>query len=116
MSYGSFFFCFLCCCFFVVFVVVVVLFFFFFSSRRRHTRLVSDWSSDVCSSDLLQNLLQSLPYKFLPSFTKELGDRQWTISVIDNPAQVSVVASTAIAGQVYFVALDTDTLDRKSVV
>src|SRR5262249_16752059 len=29
-----------------------VLFFFFFSSRRRHTRLVSDWSSDVCSSDL----------------------------------------------------------------
>src|SRR5437016_13994534 len=29
------------------------LFFFFFSSRRRHTRLVSDWSSDVCSSDLM---------------------------------------------------------------
>src|SRR5258706_3158838 len=26
---------------------------FFFSSRRRHTRLVSDWSSDVCSSDLM---------------------------------------------------------------
>src|SRR5262249_59299000 len=26
---------------------------FFFSSRSRHTRLVSDWSSDVCSSDLL---------------------------------------------------------------
>src|SRR5437016_13028808 len=26
--------------------------FFFFSSRRRHTRLVSDWSSDVCYSDL----------------------------------------------------------------
>src|SRR5438093_4679352 len=25
---------------------------FFFSSRRRHTSLVSDWSSDVCSSDL----------------------------------------------------------------
>src|SRR6266566_3329333 len=27
-------------------------FFFFFSSRRRHTRLQGDWSSDVCSSDL----------------------------------------------------------------
>src|SRR5438045_6142381 len=27
-------------------------FFFFFSSRRRHTRCLSDWSSDVCSSDL----------------------------------------------------------------
>src|SRR5438105_6697559 len=29
------------------------LFFFFFSSRRRHTRSTRDWSSDVCSSDLL---------------------------------------------------------------
>src|SRR5256885_13374915 len=28
-------------------------FFFFFSSRRRHTRLQGDWSSDVCSSDLV---------------------------------------------------------------
>src|SRR5437762_13171531 len=28
--------------------------FFFFSSRRRHTRYIGDWSSDVCSSDLLQ--------------------------------------------------------------
>src|SRR5260221_1328502 len=26
---------------------------FFFSSRRRHTRSLCDWSSDVCSSDLL---------------------------------------------------------------
>src|SRR5437763_56051 len=25
----------------------------FFSSRRRHTRYIGDWSSDVCSSDLL---------------------------------------------------------------
>src|SRR3990167_1450957 len=29
-------------------------FLFFFSSRRRHTRFDCDWSSDVCSSDLLQ--------------------------------------------------------------
>src|SRR2546430_8830379 len=28
---------------------------FFFSSRRRHTRFDCDWSSDVCSSDLLGN-------------------------------------------------------------
>src|SRR5215467_10952783 len=31
-----------------------MLFFFFFSSRRRHTRLQGDWSSDVCSSDLIE--------------------------------------------------------------
>ena len=34
--------------------------FFFFSSRRRHTRLVSDWSSDVCSSDLILCLFRFL--------------------------------------------------------
>src|SRR5688500_20357886 len=31
------------------------MFLFFFSSRRRHTRLQGDWSSDVCSSDLVKN-------------------------------------------------------------
>src|SRR5256884_4412271 len=30
--------------------------FFFFSSRRRHTRCSRDWSSDVCSSDLVETL------------------------------------------------------------
>src|SRR2546422_3961383 len=30
--------------------------FFFFSSRRRHTRCSRDWSSDVCSSDLIERL------------------------------------------------------------
>src|SRR6476619_6262902 len=35
--------------------------FFFFSSRRRHTRLVSDWSSDVCSSDLLDGAALDIP-------------------------------------------------------
>src|SRR2546426_10037706 len=34
--------------------------FFFFSSRRRHTRLQGDWSSDVCSSDLLSILRRHL--------------------------------------------------------
>src|SRR5947199_8576481 len=31
---------------------MLMLLLFFFSSRRRHTRCLSDWSSDVCSSDL----------------------------------------------------------------
>src|SRR5256885_12751592 len=39
---------------------LIVVFFFFFSSRRRHTRLQGDWSSDVCSSDLL-NANHQLP-------------------------------------------------------
>src|SRR5690606_40412537 len=32
-----------------------------FSSRRRHTRFSRDWSSDVCSSDLLEVPEQSAP-------------------------------------------------------
>src|SRR5262249_58320509 len=40
---------------------VSVLCFFFFSSRRRHTRLVSDWSSDVCSSDLASRCCADTP-------------------------------------------------------
>src|SRR5690606_41171094 len=45
---------------------------FFFSSRRRHTRFSRDWSSDVCSSDLmrmhvyvLRRFLATIPTLFL---------------------------------------------------
>src|SRR2546427_7732568 len=38
-------------------VVFFFFFFFFFSSRRRHTRFDCDWSSDVCSSDLVGGVL-----------------------------------------------------------
>src|SRR6267143_3863985 len=34
---------------------------FFFSSRRRHTRWNCDWSSDVCSSDLVGTLTLHAP-------------------------------------------------------
>src|SRR5438046_9156521 len=43
------------------------MFFFFFSSRRRHTRLVSDWSSDVCSSDLARD------------YDVWIGDEAWEV-------------------------------------
>src|ERR1035441_10768226 len=33
--------------------LIICVLVFFFSSRRRHTRCLSDWSSDVCSSDLI---------------------------------------------------------------
>src|SRR5438046_6302007 len=47
-------------------VVFCIFFFFFFSSRRRHTRLVSDWSSDVCSSDLADRLTPGLDARGQP--------------------------------------------------
>src|SRR5207249_5798578 len=52
-----------------VVVFSVILIFFFFSSRRRHTRSKRDWSSDVCSSDLVSTArhqrLELAPYKLL---------------------------------------------------
>src|SRR5699024_12053031 len=36
---------------------------FFFSSRRRHTRSKRDWSSDVCSSDLILNSAYSISFQ-----------------------------------------------------
>src|SRR2546429_9640269 len=41
---------------------------FFFSSRRRHTRCSRDWSSDVCSSDLVAAMRDT-------SLERELGIR-----------------------------------------
>src|SRR5205814_4058271 len=47
---------------------------FFFSSRRRHTRCLSDWSSDVCSSDLfyLNSLRQTVGSIQVESFCHTL--------------------------------------------
>src|SRR5437762_13700141 len=42
---------------------------FFFSSRRRHTRYIGDWSSDVCSSDLLSTAVP-----------RDLPERQQTMT------------------------------------
>src|SRR5438876_11486893 len=50
-------------------VILFDFFFFFFSSRRRHTRWTGDWSSDVCSSDLVITF-QVLYFKVFPN----LGD------------------------------------------
>src|SRR5262249_58110252 len=41
---------------------------FFFSSRRRHTRLVSDWSSDVCSSDLASRMTAPVVCCVIPCY------------------------------------------------
>src|SRR5690606_8764867 len=48
-------------------------FFFFFSSRRRHTRFSRDWSSDVCSSDLLN--FQYGDYTFSPTSDQKVSVR-----------------------------------------
>src|SRR5437867_7542134 len=47
------------CFFFFFSFFFFVFFFFFFSSRRRHTRSYGDWSSDVCSSDLIETIIHN---------------------------------------------------------
>src|SRR5207248_8379962 len=53
--------------------------FFFFSSRRRHTRSYGDWSSDVCSSDLL---VSSPPWPGELSVPVTLSPSTFNFSVI----------------------------------
>src|SRR5262245_29463474 len=58
---------FLCFSFLLSLSVLLFVFFFFFSSRRRHTRCLSDWSSDVCSSDLSSHTSRGLRAIFFVS-------------------------------------------------
>src|SRR5205814_4434668 len=49
---------------------------FFFSSRRRHTRCLSDWSSDVCSSDLRITSKVRAQDHHSPAFAYTISSRQ----------------------------------------
>src|SRR5438876_2532167 len=53
------------CLYFFLCILFGFYFFFFFSSRRRHTRWTGDWSSDVCSSDLV-----ATPVRFPPGWAR----------------------------------------------
>src|SRR5207248_5746231 len=48
---------------------------FFFSSRRRHTRSYGDWSSDVCSSDLDQEVGRVVGLSLYVETTSRTTDR-----------------------------------------
>src|ERR1017187_4180430 len=58
---------------------------FFFSSRRRHTRYIGDWSSDVCSSDLVKgDVVEIFPaYGENPFRIEFFGDEVEKISETD---------------------------------
>src|SRR3984893_11683377 len=101
---------------------------FFFSSRRRHTRWPRDWSSDVCSSDLVEpeediervaavrqalgpkaKLMVDVNCAWSPSFAIEMGQAlepyklYWieepvATDDIDGSARVADALGTPIAG------------------
>src|SRR5690606_39607811 len=64
---------------------------FFFSSRRRHTRFSRDWSSDVCSSDLICDASS----KITSSNSAWSADRYWAIESGDIIRQGARVVTTS---------------------
>src|SRR2546429_4661633 len=101
---------------------------FFFSSRRRHTRCSRDWSSDVCSSDLLEpdaggalrvhlarrsGNLRLPPESLTPSQTAiQLALKQQSPVITEDLAQ----ADMDLQGAQSIVAQRLRAVDRKSVV
>src|SRR5256885_9902210 len=74
--------------------------YFFFSSRRRHTRLQGDWSSDVCSSDLVNVAESSIAREadiVLPTYA---GPEIGVASTKAFTCQLAALASFAIAAGV----------------
>src|SRR5215211_9546865 len=78
---------------------------FFFSSRRRHTRSLCDWSSDVCSSDLLvlalrpagqwPAALEGKPEAVVGELDSELGRALVYDALIDADLGLPVLAQVA---------------------
>src|SRR2546429_1001425 len=77
---------------------------FFFSSRRRHTRCSRDWSSDVCSSDLEQFLLNFIFWfgpdtnafpKFLSPYRLRREGRMASTVFVSGSALINGLAASA---------------------
>src|SRR5256885_4023075 len=81
---------------------------FFFSSRRRHTRLQGDWSSDVCSSDLLLTLIEAR-LKAMPQVTNLLT------TIGDTSGKVSKAQGDVTQGSIYIRLIDLDRSEERRV-
>src|SRR5690606_39829463 len=68
-----------------------------FSSRRRHTRFSRDWSSDVCSSDLLAYRGWSyfqMVQLFGERFVKGQANSGLAVSLVTKPSTAAVARNT----------------------
>src|SRR2546429_9862215 len=70
----------------------MILVIFFFSSRRRHTRCSRDWSSDVCSSDLLDIF-------FLHDPCEADGRMEDTVAYLDRQKRGGRIRYLGLAGE-----------------
>src|SRR5699024_2059202 len=83
---------------------VLYMFFFFFSSRRRHTRSKRDWSSDVCSSDLILNVELTVDALLTLSEIVINIDGEWT--PVDELNEVSPHSASYGETRVFAASLD----------
>src|SRR3546814_8194770 len=88
---------------------VCVYFFFFFKQKTAYEMRISDWSSDVCSSDLGRNIIYTLP---VAPWEAALGA---TISVptLGGKVELKIPAGSKAGRKL---RLRGRGLDRKSVV
>src|SRR6267142_3741027 len=73
--------------------------FFFFSSRRRHTRLTCDWSSDVCSSDLIDTFVELATVK-TPRSSGELLRERVMVQALTGEAEALLRSGRALLFEV----------------
>src|SRR5215204_6750885 len=76
---------------------------FFFSSRRRHTRSLCDWSSDVCSSDLVSDAI-------LDAIIREDPDARVACETATTTGLVVVLGEISTTTYVDFQAVVRDTV------
>src|SRR5690606_3047167 len=76
----------------------------FFSSRRRHTRFSRDWSSDVCSSDLLTSAFRVEP---------DVGIALDTTLAVDTPDIKDHQRITKLGGGVGIKVMDSSSISTR---
>src|SRR5690554_8018493 len=64
---------------------------FFFSSRRRHTRCGRDWSSDVCSSDLISNKLAGMMGGMIDKISSEYSLSVFFLIIAVMPITIALI-------------------------
>src|SRR3546814_3358649 len=77
-------------------VAILRLLFFFFKQKTAYEMRISDWSSDVCSSDLLVGRLKSTRQQDLLRFVDPVSQRTLALRP-DITAQVGRIATTRMA-------------------
>src|SRR5260221_3199740 len=70
-----------------------------FSSRRRHTRSLCDWSSDVCSSDLVQRVLALLDLDLHPRGHARPETRLGLVNLHRDPEELHPPTLLLLLGQ-----------------